>query len=110
MPAPYWRDLRIYDPVAVATSLRKPMLILQGGRDYQATVAANLSRWQAGLNQKPKVTIRVYPPDSHFFFPGIGPSSPAELARAQHLDPEVIADIRDWLTTLAGREPEPSRP
>ena len=101
VPAPYWLDLRRYDPVATAAGLGKPMLILQGGRDYQATVADDLSRWQAGLARRPEVTIRVYPPDNHFFFPGTGPSRPAELATAQHVDPDVIADIRDWLT--AGR-------
>ncbi|HEX4090303.1 MAG TPA: alpha/beta hydrolase [Trebonia sp.] len=97
VPAPYWLDLRRYDPVAVAASLGKPMLILQGGRDYQATVADDLSRWRAGLDQRPDVVIRVYPADNHFFFPGAGPSSPAELAARQHLDPEVVVDIGDWL-------------
>jgi uncharacterized protein len=98
VPAPYWLDLRSYDPVAVAAGLGKPMLILQGGRDYQATLADDLSRWQAGLGQQAGVTVRVYPADNHFFFPGTAPSSPAELATAQHVDPDVIADIRDWLT------------
>ena len=102
MPAPYWLDLRGYDPVGVAAGLRQPMLILQGGRDYQVTVADDLSRWRAGLDQRPEVTIRVYPADNHFFFPGTGPSSPAELAAAQHLDPEVVADLRGWLTGAAG--------
>jgi hypothetical protein len=37
VPAPYWLDLRSYDPVAVAAALGKPILILRGGRDYQAT-------------------------------------------------------------------------
>ena len=81
------------------------MLLVQGGRDYQATVADDLSRWRAGLGRRPDVAIRVYPADNHFFFPGTGPSSPAELAAAQHLDPEVVADVADWLSadpTLPG--------
>jgi dienelactone hydrolase len=102
VPAPYWLDLRGYDPAAVAAGLRQPMLILQGGRDYQATVADDLSRWQAGLDQRPDVTIRVLPADNHFFFPGTGPSSPAELAAPQHVDPEVVADVSDWLAGAAG--------
>jgi dienelactone hydrolase len=97
VPAPYWLDLRGYDPVAVAAGLRQPMLLLQGGRDYQVTVADDLSRWRAGLDHRPDVTVRVYPADNHFFFPGTGPSSPAELPAAQHLDPEVVADVSDWL-------------
>ena len=97
VPAPYWLDLRGYHPVEVAAGLRQPMLLLQGGRDYQVTVADDLSRWQAGLGSRANVTVRVYPADNHFFFPGTGPSSPAELPAAHHLDPEVVADVTDWL-------------
>ncbi len=100
VPAPYWLDLRGYDPPAVAAALGKPVLVLQGGRDYQATVAEDLARWRAGLAGRPDVTIRVYDADNHLFFPGSGPSAPAEYEPAQHLDPAVVADIVSWL----GRE------
>ena len=75
----YWLDLRGYDPVSTAATLNKPMLILQGGRDYQVTVEDDLSR--AGRRASvtaPDVTIRVYDADNHLFFPGAGPSTPAE--------------------------------
>jgi len=101
VPAPYWLDLRGYDPVAVAAGLSQPMLIVQGGRDYQATVADDLSRWQAGLGSRADVAIRVYPADNHFFFLGADPSSPAELAAAQHVDPEVVTDVGVWMTTTS---------
>lgn len=100
VPASYWLDLRGYDPIAVAAALGRPILILQGGRDYQVTVEDDLARWQAGLAHRPNVTIRVYEPDNHMFFTGTGPSRPAEYEPAQHVDPDVIADIADWLTTL----------
>jgi uncharacterized protein len=98
VPAAYWLDLRGYDPPAAAAALGKPLLIVQGGRDYQATVADDLSRWQAALDGRPDVTIRVYPADNHLFFPGEGPSSPAEYEPAQHVDPAVVAGIAAWLT------------
>jgi predicted alpha/beta-hydrolase family hydrolase len=100
-PAPYWLHLRDYDPVATAAALRQPLFIGQGGRDYQATVADDLARWQAGLHGRRDVTTRVYPADNHFFFPGAGPSSPAELNRPQHLDPQLVADLDAWLTSQA---------
>jgi hypothetical protein len=99
VPAPYWLDLRGYDPPAAAAALGKPMLILQGGRDYQVTVDDDLSRWKAALGDHPDVTIRVYDADNHLFFPGSGPSSPAEYEPAQHMDPQVIAGIANWLIT-----------
>ncbi|MBP2704272.1 alpha/beta hydrolase [Microbispora sp. RL4-1S] len=93
----YWLDLRDYDPVATAATLDKPMLILQGGRDYQVTVADDLAGWQAGLAHRPDVTIRVYEADDHLFFPGSGPSTPADYEVPGHVDAAVVADIADWL-------------
>jgi hypothetical protein len=105
VPAPYWLDLRGYNPVAAAAALDRPILILQGGRDYQATVAEDLAGWKAGLAGRPDVTIRVYPADNHFFFSGTGPSAPAESEPAQHVDPAVIADIAGWLATGGTQSP-----
>ncbi len=98
VPAPYWLDLRSYDPVAVAAELDKPMLIVQGGRDYQVTVADDLIGWQTGLAQRRDVTIRVYHADNHLFFTGSGPSTPSEYEPAQHVDDAVVTDIAQWVT------------
>jgi dienelactone hydrolase len=97
-PATYWLDLRRYDPVATAAALDKPMLILQGGRDYQVTATDDLAGWQAGLANRRDVTIRVYEADDHMFFHGEGPSTPAGYEPPQHVDPPVVADIANWLT------------
>jgi dienelactone hydrolase len=97
VPAPYWLDLRGYDPAAAAATLRQPMLIVQGGRDYQVTEADDLARWEASLAGRPDVTIRVYSADNHLFFRGTGKSSPAEYEPPQHVDPAVVADVADWL-------------
>jgi dienelactone hydrolase len=97
VPAPYWLDLRGYDPPAAAAATAKPILVLQGGRDYQATVADDLARWRAALAGRPGVTIRVYDTGNHLFIPGEGPASPAEYQQAGHVDPAVVADIAGWL-------------
>ncbi len=104
VPASYWLDLRGYHPVEVAAAVAKPMLIVQGGRDYQVTVADDLARWQAGLTDRPDVTIRVYDHDNHVFFAGSGPSTPAEYEPAQHMDPAVVRDVAGWLTDTRLRE------
>ncbi|MEV5651314.1 alpha/beta fold hydrolase [Nocardia sp. NPDC052254] len=105
LSAAYWLDLRDYDPVATAAAVGKPMLILQGGRDYQVTVDDDLARWRAGLEGCRGVTIRVYDADNHLFFPGTGPSTPAEYAAPQHVDPQVVTDIATWLTTNSPGRP-----
>ncbi|MET8844701.1 hypothetical protein ABZW67_31940 [Streptomyces rubiginosohelvolus] len=82
----------------MAAGLRKPMLIVQGGRDYQVTVADDLVRWRTGLVGRPEADIRVHEADNHSFFPGTGPSTPAEYGTPQHVDPAVIADIAHGLS------------
>jgi dienelactone hydrolase len=96
-PATYWLSVRDYDPTALAARLGKPILVLQGARDYQVTVADDLALWQSALAGRPDVTIRVYDADNHVFFPGSGPSSPAEYEPVQHVDPQVVADIATWI-------------
>ncbi|ONI92117.1 hypothetical protein ALI22I_05765 [Saccharothrix sp. ALI-22-I] len=99
----YWLDLRGYDPVSTAAALDRPMLILQGGRDYQVTVEDDLARWRTGLAHRPDVTIRVHDADNHLFFPGTGRSTPADYQVAQHVDPAVVADIARWVTSDGGQ-------
>ncbi len=99
VPAAYWLDLRGYNPAAAAAALGKPMLILQGGRDYQATVAEDLAGWRASLEGRAGVTIRIFDADNHFFFSGTDRSSPSDYLTAQHADPAVVTEIAEWLTS-----------
>ena len=48
-PANYWLDLRRYDAAAAAKELSQPMLILQGGRDYQVT-SDDFQGWKNALS------------------------------------------------------------
>ncbi|WP_433193648.1 serine aminopeptidase domain-containing protein [Nocardia sp. CA-107356] len=104
-PASYWLDLREFDQVATAAALDRPILVLQGGRDYQVTEADDLAGWRAGLDAKPGVSIRVFAADDHMFFPGSGPSGPADYQAPHHVDPAVVDAIAGWLAPGAGRGP-----
>ncbi|MGK3202764.1 alpha/beta hydrolase family protein [Amycolatopsis sp. MEPSY49] len=99
-PASYWLDLRGYDPVAATARLAVPVFLGQGGRDYQVTVADDLARWQAGLENRSGVTVRVYGSVDHLFFPGEGPSTPADYARPGHVDHDVISDVAGWVARV----------
>jgi uncharacterized protein len=93
----FWADVLAYDPVATARSLDLPMLFVQGGRDYQVTVADDLALWRAGLEDRANVAFHVHESANHLFFPGAGPSGPAEYAVHGHVDPAVIAEVADWI-------------
>ncbi|AEV86286.1 hypothetical protein ACWT_5268 [Actinoplanes sp. SE50] len=94
-PASYWLDLRGYDPVATAVALRRPMLILQGGRDHQVTVADDLARWRAGLGGRRDVRFRVLRRADHMFHSGSGRGP-------RHVDASVIRGIHRWSRLALG--------
>ena len=98
VPASYWLDLRAYDPVAAAAALERPILILQGGRDYQVTIKDDLERWRAGLAGRPNVVIRVYEADNHMFLTGSGSPTPTEYEPAQHVDPMVVTTVAEFVS------------
>ena len=94
--ASYWLDLRGYDAPSAARSVKPPMLVLQGERDYQVTMD-EFAKWKAALSDKPTVTFRSYSALNHLFIAGAGKSLPAEYQIAGHVDEAVVRDIADWI-------------
>lgn len=92
----YWLDLRGYNPAKTASEINQPMLILQGGRDYQVTMD-DLEGWKQYLSSRKDVEIKVYPKLNHLFVEGIGKATPAEYEMSGHVSEEVIDDIACWL-------------
>lgn len=82
-----------YSPLTTAARLTLPMLILQGERDYQVTIA-DFARWKQTLAGRANVTTKSYPSLNHLFFTGEGKCLPQEyMLPGQHVAPEVIDDI-----------------
>lgn len=97
-PASYWLDLRDYHPVETAAQLKIPMLILQGGRDYQVT-PANFDDWKKALGARTSVTFKIYPDLNHLFISGSGASVPAEYNKPGHVAEDTVTDVATWITT-----------
>lgn len=98
-PESYWKDLNAYHPAQTAATLTIPMLILQGERDYQVTLA-DLNEWRVAVGGRAGVTIKSYPTLNHLFLPGEGKSTPAEYERADHIPDFVFDDIADWIKKI----------
>lgn len=95
-PPAYWLDLNQYDPLKLAERLRKPVLVLQGGRDYQVT-RRDFELWQEHLKHNPKATFKYYPNLNHLFMPGEGMATPQEYEVPGHVDLKVVKDIANWV-------------
>lgn len=88
----YWLSLKDYHPEKTAGESSKPMLILQGARDYQVTMK-DFDGWKQALGSKPNVTMKSYDKLNHLFMEGTGKCTPAEYEKPAHVAPYVISDI-----------------
>jgi len=92
-PPSYWLDLRGYYPPDVASKVNRPMLILQGSRDYQVTTE-DFENWKKVLDGRPDVEFKLYPKANHLFVEGQGLSTPNEYSQVHgSVAGTVVSDI-----------------
>jgi hypothetical protein len=102
-PQSYWLSLYDYDQVAVAQHLPIPLLIMQGGADFQVSPTADFARWQQALAGQKRASFHLYPDLSHLFMPK-GPSGTLQDYQAPgHVDAQVIRDLADWIRAQPAR-------
>jgi dienelactone hydrolase len=95
-PAAYWLSFRGYDPAKVAADLNTPILVLQGDRDYQVTLA-DYELWEKALSGRSHATLKRYANLNHLFMEGEGKGTPAEYQKAGHVAKTVVEDIAGWM-------------
>jgi hypothetical protein len=96
LPVAYWLDLRGYDAAADAKKLGIPMLILQGGRDFQVG-PVEFDAWKTAMAGRSGVTVKSYPALNHLFVAGEGKSTEDEYRKPGHVSVEVIDDIAKFV-------------
>jgi dienelactone hydrolase len=93
-PVCYWLDLRKINPPQEAKALSQPMLILQGGKDYQVT-EKDFANWKAALSGRMDVVFKFYANLYHLFMPG--DKTPADYEKPGHVEKVVVDDIASWI-------------
>ncbi len=79
---------------------QKPILIMQGEKDFQATIEADYNAYKELLSGKDNVTFRLYENLNHAFVPSVYGDImkvKQEYNVEQHIGEEVIADIANWI-------------
>jgi hypothetical protein len=104
-PARYWLDLRKVNPAEAIRTVKRPLLVLQGGRDYQVT-EEDFDLWKQALTGRDDATLKFYPDLNHLLAEGKGKAVPAEYSKLGHVAQVVIDDIAAWVKKIS----EASRP
>ena len=94
----YYLDLKDYKPAIVAKDITKPMLFLQGKRDYQVTLE-DYNIWKESLGSKDNITMKLYDGLNHLFMKGEGTPNPDEYFIPSKVDDKVIEDISEWISS-----------
>ncbi|MBN1149823.1 DUF3887 domain-containing protein [candidate division WOR-3 bacterium] len=92
----YWAYLKDYDQVAEAKEIQRPVLILQGERDYQVTMV-DFMGWKSALETRESFTFKSYPYLNHLYISGEERSTPDEYMIPGYVSQEVIQDIIKWI-------------
>ena len=74
-----------------------PLLILQGGRDYQVLEEKDFKEWNDAFKNDSKATLKLFPSLNHLFITGEGKSTPQDYNVEGHVSMEVINTIIEWI-------------
>jgi alpha-beta hydrolase superfamily lysophospholipase len=95
-----WYDLLDSYNYDIARRLDLPMLIIQGGRDYQST-DEDFQMWRKAFAADSNVTLKRYANLNHLFQPGKGKATNLEYTtNTAPVDSLVIHDIATWVKSI----------
>ncbi|HEX8777041.1 MAG TPA: alpha/beta fold hydrolase [Rhodanobacter sp.] len=100
-PQSYWLSWSRVDPVAAAKRLSMPMLILQGGSDFQISPTLDFARWKQELAGRTHTAFQLYPGLSHLFMSAGKTGRLDDYTAPAHVDAQVVGDIAKWIEAQA---------
>ena len=98
----YFKEMGEHAAPGYLSVCEKPILIMQGEKDFQATAEKDFAAYKQLLAGKENVTFRLYENLSHAFVPSVyGDIMKAkqEYNVEQHISEAVIADIANWINS-----------
>ena len=80
--------------------LEKPVLVMYGDKDFHGSVEGHFKPYKELLSHNDKASFKLYPGLNHVFMPSVYndiTKARKEYSVKQHVVPEVIDDIADWI-------------
>ncbi len=100
----YFKEMGEHAPADYLLPLQKPVLIMQGEKDFQVKADKDFAAYRDMLGGKQNVTFKLYENLNHAFVPSVYGSitkAKQEYNIEQHISDEVIADIAAWITAAS---------
>jgi len=96
----YFKEMGEHPAEGYLKALRKPILVLQGSKDFQAKAEVDFAAYKELLADHPNAAFRLYENLNHCFVPSVYgriDKAKQEYSVEQHIGEEVIADIAGWI-------------
>lgn len=104
----YWKSLNAIHSAEIVKNLNIPMLILQGGADFQVYPDKDYTLWQTALKGRSNATFKLYDGLSHLFMPNqISANGVPDVSvynAPDHVAPQVITDIAAWVENCSASQ------
>ncbi len=99
----FWNSMNHYDALLTAKKLQKPILIMQGGRDYQVTMT-DFNLWTQNFKSSIShdQTFIEYSTLNHLFIKGTSKSYPDEYNHKGEVSDNMVKDMADWIKSIWG--------
>ena len=100
----YFKEMGEHPIASYPESLAKPILVMQGGKDFQVKADVDFRMYKEILKNNPRASFRLYEDLNHAFVPSVYGSiakAKQEYGIEQHIGESVIADIADWIRQVS---------
>jgi len=99
----YFKEMGLHDSPSYLAKTKKPILVLQGGKDFQVSVS-DFEKYKELLDGRDNTSFRLYPNLNHLFMPSVYGELKMmnkEYKIPSHVDKCVAEDIAAWIKTGA---------
>lgn len=100
----YFKEMGEHQASEYLLKLKKPILIMQGEKDFQATPEKDFAAYKELLKDKENVTFKLYENLNHLFVNSVYGNimkAMKEYKVEQHIGENVIKDLADWILNVA---------
>ena len=99
----YFKEMGEYSVSDYLATIQKPLLIMQGEKDFQVSVERDFNEYKQLLKDKSNVDFRLYENLNHAFVSYLYSDilkAKQEYNTERHIGEDVVRDIADWIMKI----------